>query len=212
MEHRQQPWVHRSWHIRCSRDKGAGAPSEPPRTETSILRKIPTRIPTISSQLASLRSSLTGATLMPHPSTCRNGTFCDTVRRAGKLLGLLLIPRCRDRDPGGPPNSLLVVSFFEQCRDPCGLRARSGAIHRRMSCPSLGCREHLLLGDLSLGLRADSGQPLMVNSTVFVIQVDAALNTAAGSTVHLINGAQASNVFWQVNGAAGTGATSDRKS
>ncbi len=104
MEHRQQPWVHRSWHIRCSRDKGAGAPSEPPRTETSILRKIPTRIPTISSQLASLRSSLTGATLMPHPSTCRNGTFCDTVRRAGKLLGLLLIPRCRDRDPGGPRN------------------------------------------------------------------------------------------------------------
>ena len=45
-------------------------------------------------------------------------------------------------------------------------------------------------------------------NAVFVIQVDAALNTAAGSTVQLINGAQASNVFWQVNGAVGTGATS----
>ncbi len=46
------------------------------------------------------------------------------------------------------------------------------------------------------------------SNAVFVIQVDAALNTAAGSTIHLIDGAQASNVFWQVNGAAGTGANS----
>jgi hypothetical protein len=46
------------------------------------------------------------------------------------------------------------------------------------------------------------------SNAVFVIQVDAALNTAAGSTIHLIDGAQASNVFWQVNGAAGTGAAS----
>jgi hypothetical protein len=45
-------------------------------------------------------------------------------------------------------------------------------------------------------------------NAVFVIQVNAALNTAASSTVQLANGAQASNVFWQVNGAAGTGATS----
>ena len=41
---------------------------------------------------------------------------------------------------------------------------------------------------------------------VFIFQVNAALNTAASSTVNLINGAQAANVFWQVNGAAGTGA------
>ena len=45
-------------------------------------------------------------------------------------------------------------------------------------------------------------------NAVFVIQVNAALNTTASSTVQLINGAQASNVFWQVNGAAGTGASS----
>jgi hypothetical protein len=43
---------------------------------------------------------------------------------------------------------------------------------------------------------------------VFTFQVNAALNTAASSTVKLINGAQASHVFWRVNGAAGTGASS----
>ena len=45
-------------------------------------------------------------------------------------------------------------------------------------------------------------------SAVFIFQVNAALSTAASTTVHLINGAQASNVFWQVNGAVGTGALS----
>jgi hypothetical protein len=42
-------------------------------------------------------------------------------------------------------------------------------------------------------------------NAVFIFQVNAALNTAANSVVSLINGAQASHVFWQVNGAAGTG-------
>jgi hypothetical protein len=45
-------------------------------------------------------------------------------------------------------------------------------------------------------------------NAVFIFQIDGALNTAAGSSVQLINGAQASHVFWQVNGAAGTGAPS----
>jgi hypothetical protein len=45
-------------------------------------------------------------------------------------------------------------------------------------------------------------------NAVFIFQVDAALNTAAASNVSLINGAQASNVFWQVTGAVSTGALS----
>jgi len=45
-------------------------------------------------------------------------------------------------------------------------------------------------------------------NSVFIFQVDAALNTAADSTMILVNGAQASHVFWQANGAAGTGAKS----
>ncbi|WP_198016870.1 ice-binding family protein [Nocardioides sp. CF8] len=45
-------------------------------------------------------------------------------------------------------------------------------------------------------------------NAVFIFQTDAAFNTAAGSTVLLAGGAQAANVFWIVNGAAGTGALS----
>jgi hypothetical protein len=45
-------------------------------------------------------------------------------------------------------------------------------------------------------------------NAVFIFQVDAALNTAANSTINLINGAQAPHIYWQVLGAAGTGATS----
>jgi Ice-binding-like len=43
---------------------------------------------------------------------------------------------------------------------------------------------------------------------VFIFQVAAALNTAAASQINLTGGALASQVFWQVQGAAGTGAAS----
>ncbi len=43
-------------------------------------------------------------------------------------------------------------------------------------------------------------------NSVFVFQVGGALTFAAGSEVKLINGAQASRVFWQVNGAGSVGA------
>ncbi len=45
-------------------------------------------------------------------------------------------------------------------------------------------------------------------NAVFIFQVGGALNTAAASNVILTRGAQASHVFWQVFGAAGTGASS----
>jgi type II secretory pathway pseudopilin PulG len=44
--------------------------------------------------------------------------------------------------------------------------------------------------------------------SVFIIQVDAAVNTAAGSRAVLINGANASNIFWVVEGAVTLGANS----
>ena len=44
------------------------------------------------------------------------------------------------------------------------------------------------------------------SNAVFVVQVNGALTMAAGAKVTLINGASASRVFWQVNGAAGIGA------
>lgn len=45
-------------------------------------------------------------------------------------------------------------------------------------------------------------------TAVFIFQIDAALNTAAASSIVLANGTQASNVFWQVVGAVSLGASS----
>ena len=58
-----------------------------------------------------------------------------------------------------------------------------------------------LTGTVTLDARGDP-------NAVFVFQLGAALATAAASQVSLVNGAQASNVFWQVNAAVGTGASS----
>ena len=46
------------------------------------------------------------------------------------------------------------------------------------------------------------------SDAVFIFQVNAALALGASTTMNLINGAQAQNVFWQVNGAGGIGALS----
>ena len=46
-------------------------------------------------------------------------------------------------------------------------------------------------------------------NAVFVFQVNGALAMAAGSHVVLTDGAQASRVFWQVNGAGAIGANAD---
>ncbi|HEX5927669.1 MAG TPA: ice-binding family protein, partial [Baekduia sp.] len=46
-------------------------------------------------------------------------------------------------------------------------------------------------------------------NAVFVFQIDGAMALAAGSHVVLTRGAQASRVFWQVNGAGAIGATAD---
>jgi hypothetical protein len=57
-----------------------------------------------------------------------------------------------------------------------------------------------LTGTVTLDGRGDP------NAT-FIFQVNAAMATAAASHVTLINGAQASHVFWQVSGAFDTGAS-----
>lgn len=46
-------------------------------------------------------------------------------------------------------------------------------------------------------------------NAVFIFQTDAAFNTTTASSVNLVNGAQPSNVFWSVAGAATTGDNSD---
>jgi hypothetical protein len=58
-----------------------------------------------------------------------------------------------------------------------------------------------LTGTLTLDARGDP-------NAVFIFRTSAALNTAAASSITLINEAQASNVFWVVTDAAGLGANS----
>lgn len=61
---------------------------------------------------------------------------------------------------------------------------------------------------LSTALTLDAqGNP----DALFIIQVDGAFDTAAASTVTLINGAKASHVYWQVTGAVTLGAMSSFK-
>jgi hypothetical protein len=57
-----------------------------------------------------------------------------------------------------------------------------------------------LTGTVTLDARGDP-------NAVFIFQVNAALSTAAASRVSLVNGASPANVFWQVNGAFGAGAS-----
>ena len=61
-----------------------------------------------------------------------------------------------------------------------------------------------LTGILTLNAQGDS-------SAVFVFQIGSTLTTASSSSILLINGAQAGNVFWQVGSSAtlGTGTSFD---
>jgi len=85
------------------------------------------------------------------------------------------------------------VATTEIAGDLGGTRLTPGVYH---STAALA-----LTGILTLDAAGDS-------DAVFIVQVDAALNTAAASSVALINGAQAANVYWVVAGAAGTGGAS----
>jgi hypothetical protein len=58
-----------------------------------------------------------------------------------------------------------------------------------------------LTGTLTLDAQGDP-------NAIFIFQSDAAIDTAAASNVALINGASAANVYWQAEGAVGTGANS----
>jgi hypothetical protein len=66
-------------------------------------------------------------------------------------------------------------------------------VYRTGSVPSLG-----LTGTLTLDGKGDP-------NAVFIFQIESTLTTATDSTVRLINGARACNVFWQVGSSATLG-------
>ena len=74
-----------------------------------------------------------------------------------------------------------------------GGRTRTAGVYRTGSVASLG-----LTGNLTLDARGDP-------RAVFIFQIKSTLTTATDSSVRLINGAQACNVYWQVGGSAALG-------
>jgi len=83
--------------------------------------------------------------------------------------------------------------------------------HREFSGDLVGAVFHAGVHHSSVALALTGTMTLDAEgdpSAVFIVQVDAAMNTAASSSVVLANGARAANVFWVVDGAVGTGALS----
>ena len=76
-----------------------------------------------------------------------------------------------------------------------GGRTINAGVYRTGSVASLG-----LTGNLTLDGQGDP-------RAVFIFQIESTLVTASGSSVSLVNGAQACNVYWQVGSSATLGTT-----
>jgi hypothetical protein len=76
-----------------------------------------------------------------------------------------------------------------------GGRTLTAGVFRTGSVASLG-----LTGNLTLDAQGDP-------RAVFIFQIESTLTTASASSVSLVNGAQACNVFWQVGSSATLGTT-----
>jgi hypothetical protein len=97
-----------------------------------------------------------------------------------------------------------LVAAYNEVAGRTGGAALAGALAGATIAPGL----HTIAGAVSNTATVTldgGGNP----NAVFVFQVNGAMAMAAGSHVVLINGAQASRVFWQVNGAGAIGANAD---
>ena len=84
-------------------------------------------------------------------------------------------------------------SFSATSAPDTGGRTLKPGVYRTGSVPSLG-----LTGNLTLDAQGDP-------RAVFIFQIESTLTTATDSSVSLINGAQACNVYWQVGSSATLG-------
>ena len=94
-----------------------------------------------------------------------------------------------------------LATAYNEVKNRSGGAALAGALAGITVTPGLHTIAGAASNTTTLTLDAQ-GDP----NAVFVFQVNGALAFAAGSHVALANGAQASRVFWQVNGAGGVGA------
>ena len=97
-----------------------------------------------------------------------------------------------------------AVTAYTEVKDRTGGAALAGALAGATISPGL----HTIAGAASNTTTVTldgGGNP----NAVFVFQINGAMAFAAGSHVVLTNGAQASRVFWQVNGAGAVGANAE---
>ncbi len=97
-----------------------------------------------------------------------------------------------------------VVSAYAEVAARTGGAALAGALAGATVLPGLHTIAGAVSNTTTLTLDA-GGDP----NAVFVFQVNGALAMAAGSKIVLARGAQASRVFWQVNGAGAVGANAE---
>ena len=126
-----------------------------------------------------------------HPGTSVTGSPPGTVNGAQHIADAVALNAKADlvtayQDAAGRPLSATSSPDI-------GGRILKTGVYRTGSVPSLG-----LTGNVTLDAEGDP-------NAVFIFQVESTLVTATDSSVSLINGAQACNVFWQVGSSATLG-------
>lgn len=82
--------------------------------------------------------------------------------------------------------------------------------------PAFGAGETLTAGVYSVASAGSATGTLILDAqgnanAIFIFKFGGALTTAAGTTIILLNGAKASNIFWKANGAIAMAANTDMK-
>jgi ice-binding like protein len=126
-----------------------------------------------------------------HPGTAVTGFPPGTVNGAQHVSDAVAEQAKTDlvtayKDAAGRP-------FSATSPPDVGGRTLTAGVYRTGSVPSLG-----LTGNLTLDAQGDP-------RAVFIFQIESTLTTATDSSVSLINGAQACNVYWQVGSSATLG-------
>ena len=117
-----------------------------------------------------------------------SGTVSGTIHRADKVAI-------------GASHDLQAAYTDAATRPPTATRAALGGVTLAPGVYASGDAPIGLLGTLTLDAAGDP-------NAMWLFQATSDLATAAASTVRLVNGAQACNVFWQVAGSATLGAGS----
>jgi hypothetical protein len=101
----------------------------------------------------------------------------------------------------GTAQNDLTTAYLNAQGRVCPVLNLPGDIGGRTLLPGVYCNSSTSLGITGTVTLDGNGDP----NAVFIFQIGTALTTASNSNVHLIGGAQASNVFWQVGSSATVG-------